>query len=137
MTHDGVQCTKMIEQFFRIQAELSVISNLLPLLPTHVECDIIRKGFVHLEQLHQVTVMLQKEGITLLEVRKLFEEVMEDYPELSGHLSEDMKIVVNPVFERAVLKLSKNLVLSDVEQQSVSCQLLPDVHDANDAQQCC
>ena len=103
---------QMTEQFFRIRAELSAISDSLPcLLPTHVECDIMRKGFVHLEQFHQVTVMLQKEGITLLEVRDLFEEVMEDYPELGGHLSKDSKIVVNPVFEQAVLKLSKNLVL--------------------------
>jgi hypothetical protein len=34
------------------------------------------------------------------------------------------------VFEQAVLKLSKNLTLTDVERQSVSCLLLPAVNDA-------
>jgi hypothetical protein len=40
---------------------------------------------------------------------------MEDYPELVGHLSADSKIVVDQVFELAVLKLPKNLTLTDVE----------------------
>lgn len=74
--------------------------------------------------------MLQTEGITLVEVQDLFDEVLEDYPELCGHLSVDSKIVVNPVFEKAVLKLSKNLTLSDAERQCVSCLLLPDENGA-------
>jgi hypothetical protein len=60
---------------------------------------------------------------------------MEDYPELGGQLSVDSKIVVDQVFERAVLKLSKNLALTDVGRRSVCCLLLPAVNDAanNDA----
>jgi len=58
----------MIERFLRIQAELSAVSDLLPLLPTHFECYILQKGFAHHEQFHQVTVMLQTEGVTLVEV---------------------------------------------------------------------
>ncbi len=59
---------EMIEQFLRILAEWSAVSDLLPMLPTHVECDILHKGFAHLEQFHQVTLMVQTEGITKFEI---------------------------------------------------------------------
>ncbi len=94
---------EMIERFLLIQAELGAVSDLLPLWPTHVECDILQKGFSHLEQFHQVTIsMLQMEGITLVEVRDLFDKGKEDYPELGRHLSVDSKICVDQVFDRAV-----------------------------------
>jgi hypothetical protein len=125
---------EMVARFFRIQTELSAVSDLLPLLPSLLECDILGKGFVHLTQFNEVTVMLQKEGITLLRVRELFNSVMFDYPELAGHLAPDAKIVVNPVFERAVVQISAGMVLSDDEKESVSNLLLPlptDVLDGN------
>jgi hypothetical protein len=44
------------------------MSDLLPLLPTYVNGNMLQKGFTHLEQFYQVTVMLQTEGVTLVEV---------------------------------------------------------------------
>jgi len=122
---------EMISRFFRIQAELSAVSDLLPMLPSLVECEILRKGFVHLKEFNQVTVMLQKEGITLLRVREIFDSVIDDYTALRGHLSSDAAIVVNPVFERAVVKISRGLDLSDEERLSVKCLLLPTDDDPN------
>jgi hypothetical protein len=89
---------EMVAQFFRIQAELSAVLDLLPLLPSLLECDLLRKAFVHFKHFNQVTVMLQKEGITLVRVREIFDSVMVDYPELAGHLAPDASIVVNPIF---------------------------------------
>lgn len=69
--------------------------------------------------------MLQKEGITLVRVREIFDSVLDDYPELGGHLAPDASIVGNPLFERAVLQLSKGQRLTPEERNSVSCLVLP------------
>ena len=53
----------MLERFFRIQVELSAVSDLIPLIPTLVECSLLTRGFEHLERFHAVTIMLQKEVI--------------------------------------------------------------------------
>jgi hypothetical protein len=116
---------EMVARFFRIQAELSAVSDLLPLLPSLLECDLLRKAFIHFTHFNQVTVMLQKEGITLVRVRELFDSVMVDYPELAGHLAPDASIVVNPIFERAVIQISRGMSLSEEEKESVSSMLLP------------
>ncbi len=52
----------MLERFFRIQAELSADSDLIPLIPTLIECSLLTRGFEHLEQFRAVAIMLQKEG---------------------------------------------------------------------------
>jgi hypothetical protein len=57
---------EMVAQFFRIQAELSAVLDLLPLLPSLLECDFLRKAFVNFKHLNQVTAMLQKWGITFV-----------------------------------------------------------------------
>ena len=57
--------------------------------------------------------------------------MIDDYTALRGHLSSDAAIVVNPVFERAVVKISRGLDLSDEERLSVSCLLLPTDDDPN------
>ena len=111
---------EMVSRFLHIQTELSAASDLLPFLPSLVECDLLVKAFVHLTRFNEVTVILQEECITLLCVRELFNSVMFDSPELAGHLALDAKIVVEPIFERAVIKISAGLARSDVERGSVS-----------------
>jgi hypothetical protein len=97
----------MLERFFRIQVELSAVSDLIPLIPTLVECSLLTRGFEHLEQFHAVTIMLQKEGITFVRVREIFNEILEDYPELKGYLADNAEIVVDVTFERAVMQIAK------------------------------
>jgi hypothetical protein len=97
----------MTTRFFRIQKELSAIKDLLPLLPTLVEVDVLEKCYVHLKKFHDINIMLQKEKITFLKVREIFDTVMDDFPELSGHLAANAKRVANPIFERAISKISK------------------------------
>ena len=113
----------MTTRFFRIQKELSAIQDLLPLLPTLVEVDVLEKCYVNLKKFHQINMMLQKENITFLTVRDIFDTVMDDFPELSGHLAADAKIVANPIFERAVVKIAKGHPISDVERASIGCLL--------------
>ena len=115
---------QMCERFFRIQAELSAVADLRPLLPSLVECDTLSKAFEHLERFNAITVMLQKEDMTFLRVRGIFDNVMIDYPELVGHLSSTAKIVNNPVFERAVVQIAMGNIMTEGEKNSVSCLLL-------------
>lgn len=122
---------QMCERFFRIQAELSAVADLRPLLPSLVECDILSKAFEHLARFNTITVMLQKEDMTFLCVRDIFDNVMIDYPELAGHLSSTAKIVNNPVFERAVVQIAMGHILTEDEKSSVSCLLLPIVDDSS------
>lgn len=119
----------MTTRFFRIQKELSAIQDLHPLLPTLVEVDVLEKCYVHLKKFHQINMMLQKEAISFVRVREIFDTVMDDYPELGGHLAANAAIVSNPTFERAVSKIAKGHPISDEERNSVSCLLKPVIED--------
>ena len=116
----------MVDRFFQIQTELSAVADLIPLIPTLVECDLLAKGFVHLKHFNQITVLLQEEGITFLRVREIFDTMLEeDYPELSGHLATDAEIVENVEFERAVVKIAKGLILTEEQRESVRGLMVP------------
>ena len=119
---------EMITRFIRIKDQLEAVTDLIPFMPSPLENDILKKGYVHLQSFQQVTLMLQKEGITFLRVREIFDTLLDDYPEMGGHLSADAEIVVDRVFERSVMKVSKGLTLTEEERHSISCLLLP-VHD--------
>ena len=121
---------QMCESFFCIQAELSAVADLRPLLPSLVECDILSKALEHLARFNTITVMLQKEDMTFLRIRDIFDNVMIDYPELAGHLLSAAKIVNNPVFERAVVQIAMGHTLTEDKKSSVSCLLLPIVDDS-------
>jgi hypothetical protein len=62
-----------------------------------------------LPSLTAVTVMLQKEGITFLQVREIFDAVMEDYPVFSGYLGDSAEIVENKMFEKSIVKIAKGV----------------------------
>jgi hypothetical protein len=49
---------------------------------------------------------------------------MVDYPELAGHLALDASIVVNSIFERAVIHISCGILLLEAEKESFSRMLL-------------
>jgi hypothetical protein len=59
---------QMLSRFFKIQQQLGVIVELLELLPTHVEINILSKALRSLSKFNQITVMLQRDGISFVEV---------------------------------------------------------------------
>ena len=116
----------MVDRFFQIQTELSAVADLIPLIPTLVECDLLAKGFVHLKHFNQITVLLQEEGVTFLRVQEIFDTMLEeDYPELSGNLATDAEIVENVEFERSVVKIAKGLILTEEQRESVRGLMVP------------
>ena len=56
--------------------------------------------------------------------------LMDDYPELGGHLAANAAFVSNPTFEGAVSKIAKGHPISNEERYSVlSCLLKPVIED--------
>ena len=79
------------------------------------------------------TLMLLKEAVSFIEVRKTFETVLHDYPpELGSYLATDAPIVVDQIFEGALAKLANGYPLTEAERESVSCLLKPVSHDEDD-----
>ena len=97
--------------------------ELLALLPNPIELDILTRAHLSLAKFNTVTVMLQKEGITFVQVREIFDAMVEDYPVFSGYLGDAADIVENKMFEKAVVKIAKGLQLT-VEDEPLVRPLL-------------
>jgi ribosomal protein L37AE/L43A len=110
---------QMIDRFLKIQGHLSQMVELLALLPNPIELDILTRAHVCLAKFNTVTVMLQKEGITFVQVREIFDAIMEDYPVFGGYLGDAADIVENKTFEKAVVKIAKGLQLTVEEEAFV------------------
>ena len=61
--------------------------------------------------------------MSFLEVRELFQEVLDDFPDFHHYLTDDADIVENPLFEKAIVRISKGLPLSE-EQKQAAARLL-------------
>ena len=114
---------QMVSRFLKIQQHLSAIVDLLAIFPTHIEMDILARAHVVMKKFDEVTVMLQKENISFLRVREIFDEVLQDFPSFESHLGSDADIVQNPVFEKAVVQISKGLSLSEDQRTAVAVLL--------------
>jgi hypothetical protein len=68
----------MVNRYFRIQSQLSALVELLELLPTPVEDDILSRGFKALENFQAITILLQ--------VRSIFNVLVQDFAEMEHHL---------------------------------------------------
>jgi hypothetical protein len=78
--------------------------------------------------------MLQRQGIPFVEVRHLFDAVLEDFPELGyHHLSDSAAIVTNPIFEKAIMRIAEGMYLTEEQQSAVECLLRSVVHNDNGA----
>jgi hypothetical protein len=105
----------MVNRYFKIQPQLNAIVELLTLLPTPVEVDALLRGFRSLTKFDAITVMLQREAITLVEVRNVFNIIVADYPDMRHHIGDDSHLVVYPAFENAVLS-----ILCPLQQNAVA-----------------
>jgi len=110
---------QMLSRFFKIQQQLGVIVELLELLPTHVEINILSKALRSLSKFNQITVMLQGDGISFVEAQQIFDAVLLDY--LDHHLGDKASIVESPAFENAVMRIASGLPLSKEQLCIAGC----------------
>ena len=113
---------QMIARFLKIQKELSAVGDLLSLLPNHLEVDYLSRAFTSLTKFDSVTVMLQRDGMSFVESREIFDRLLRDYPEFQHHIGDAARIIQDEVFEKVVMRISRGLPLS--EEQRVAAQLL-------------
>ena len=98
---------------------LSALVELLELLPTPVEVDMV--GFKALENFQAITILLQRDGISFTEVRSIFSVLVQDFAEMEQHhLGTESCLVVNPDFEMGIMRIFKGMPLTLEQQAAVS-----------------
>ena len=123
----------MIERYFQIQPQLSALVELLELLPTPVEVDALSRGFRHLSNFDSITVMLQQDGIPFVEVRKIFDILLLDFPEMEQHLGQHSNLVIDADFETGVMCISKGRPLTLEQKAAVTNLAKADLHQSFDS----
>jgi hypothetical protein len=123
---------QMVQRFLNIERELSRVVELLPLLPNHLEIAYLREAFESLKKFDSITVMLQHERMSFVESREIFDLFLTDYPDFAHYISDDALIVENELFEKAVMRIARNLPLSD-EQEALMVPLLKEEYPAVEA----
>ena len=98
----------MITRFLKIQKELSEIGGLLSLLlPNQLEVNVLQRGHDQMKKFDSVTIMLQRDGMTFVESRELFDLFLKDYPAFEHYISSEASIVENLAFVMAIAKGSQ------------------------------
>ena len=90
---------QMVQRFLNIKKELSLVVDLLSLLPNHLEIAYPREAFESLKKVDSITVMLQREGMSFVESQDIFDLFLADYPNFAHFISNDALIVENELFE--------------------------------------
>ena len=114
---------EMVQRFLRIQTQLSGVVELLSLLPNHLEIAYLTNAFESLKKFDSVTLMLQREGMSFVESREIFDLFLKDFPAFAYYIGEDALIVENELFEKAVMRIARSLPLSE-EQEALVVSLI-------------
>jgi hypothetical protein len=116
---------QMIRRFLLIQNELSSVVELLSFLPNHLEVDLLQRSFEEMKKFDSITVMLQREGMSFVESRQIFDLFLQDFPTFKHYLADDANIVEDKLFESSVMAIAKGLPLSDTQREAVIPLLKP------------
>lgn len=106
---------------FIAKPEISNDPSIVDLIPTARENTVIITLSKTLEELNSVTIMLQKEDIDMSDVRYLFDNIIESYPELNSHCGKNASIIHSVDFENTIVKIldGKESDLCEKEKDSV------------------
>ncbi len=106
-----------IKEFIRLVAE--DYSDWL--LPRRKDDEAIEALHSILKDLESVTKELQKETVTLAQVRTIFDQAILEHPSTFERLQSNAKIVYSKLFESAYIKiLNKEATMSNEERNAVS-----------------
>ncbi|KAE9036222.1 hypothetical protein PR001_g8930 [Phytophthora rubi] len=121
MVHRYVESRSIIRSMEQLD------EGLVDLLPTPREDVRLTDLHEHLKNFESVNKRLQTEyGLTLADVRLLFDHVLENYPETSRYLAPDAAVVKYPAFENGIVKeLNKDIRLSRQERTALARLLRP------------
>lgn len=108
----------MLDRFLKIQKELSGVVELLSLLPNHLEVALLNEAFALLTKFNSVTTMLQRDGMTFIQSRGIFNLFLKDHPDFEHYIAADVSIVESSTFKAAVMKISRGEVLSEDDRRA-------------------
>lgn len=77
------------------------------------------QGFRSLTNFDIITIMLQSDGISFVEVRDVFNILAMEYPEMLHHLGPESSLVVACTFEMGTMGNLKGMPLSLEQQQYI------------------
>ncbi len=115
----------MLHRFQRIKAFITKleIPDIDEHVPTYREQKHMDSLCAKLQDLDSVTKALQRDSLTISEVRELFDAVIEKFPHTETRLSSNAKIVRDPAFETGIVKIQEGKLnmLSDDETKETDC----------------
>jgi len=117
---------QMIDRYLRIQNELSSVVDLLSLLPNHLEVDFLKRAHTSMKQFDSVTLMLQRDGMTFVESRQIFDLFLKDFPDFDHYIGDTAAIIEDQVFEKAVMQIARALPLSEELQNAAQVLIRPE-----------
>ncbi|KAG6956591.1 hypothetical protein JG688_00011352 [Phytophthora aleatoria] len=99
---------KMLERYFELYPVLDADDDgIMELMPSRRQVNRLNVLLGKLVEFQSASMKLQDDGMTLLDVRDIFDELIEKHPVVGTYLSADAAIVKDPDFESVcVLALS-------------------------------
>jgi len=95
----------MLKRFLELEHHLSRFPDLLMLLPSPAEKQVLVEKMSILKKFYDVHLHLQSQHLPLRRVRAVFDGICEDYPDMQMYLGPRANISTDPVFESAVCKI--------------------------------
>ena len=121
----------MLERYIQLKQFLdSSDVELAEYIPTALEDILIRTILDDMNKLHSITALLQKDSITLGQVRDLFDSVIKHFPTAEKYLSQDARIIKDKEFERLICKLQNKEHLEYKEKEILrDLKLIVDIEE--------
>jgi hypothetical protein len=97
---------QMLKRFFELKDFIDASDRAMVVnLPTGLEIITLQEVMKNLEEFETATKLLQDNKRTLLEVRAIFDGLLESYPEMDHYISSDSSFVHSPAFENGIVKV--------------------------------
>jgi len=97
---------QMLKRFFEIKDFIDTSDRALAVnLPSGLEVVTLQEVMKDLEEFESATKLLQDSNRTLLEVRAIFDGLLETYPSMHHYISGESNFVHSPAFENGIVKV--------------------------------
>ena len=97
---------QMLKRFFEIKDFIDSSDRALAVnLPSGLEVVTLQELMKDLEEFESATKLLQDSKRTLLEVRAIFDGLLENYPSMHHYISGESNFVHSPAFENGIVKV--------------------------------
>jgi len=109
---------QMLKRFFEIKDFIDSSDRVLAVnLPSSLELVTLQEVMKDLEEFDSATKLLQDSKRTLLEVRAIFDGLLENYPSMHHYISGESNFVHSPAFENGIFKVQSEQLDDILEEE--------------------